>query len=253
MKKFIVSIIIIAVSGFILHATPETDTLFEKANKLYQQAEYESAIQLYSQIDSLGYKSADVYFNMANAFFRSNKLGKARLYYERALLISPSDEDIKANMEFLESMLSDRFDVVPEFFLKTWLRKIILGFHPDNWMIVSLIFFTIFLAGGMVYIFLRSAATRRIGFFVALISFLFSVSSYGLSYISYKKVSDPSTAVIMEASQVVKSAPRQSGKELFILHIGSKVYIENSIDTWKEIRISDGRKGWVPSESIEEI
>jgi len=253
MKRNILSLILIICAGFILKANPEVDTLFEKANNLYHQSEYESAIQVYAKIDSMGYQSPEVYFNMANSYFRSNKIGKARLYYERALLLDPSDEDISANMEFLESMLSDRFDIVPEFFVKTWARKIILGFHPNNWMIISLIFFTIFLLGGLVYIFLKSSSVRRIGFFVALPAFLLSVMCYGLSYISYHKVSEPQSAIIMEDSQVVRSAPRQSGKELFILHLGSKVHIENSIDTWNEIRISDGRKGWVPVESIEEI
>ncbi len=236
-----------------LEASPEVDTLFNQANKLYQQSEYEKAIGFYSKIDSLGYKSSEVYFNMANSYFRSNKLGKARLYYERALLISPSDEEINANLEFLESMLTDRFDMVPEFFIKTWLRKVILGLHPDKWMIISLILFTLFLIGGLIYIFIKSIAIRRIGILVAIVAFFLSTFSFGLSFISYQKVSEPLTAVIMEGGQVVKSAPRQSGKELFILHLGSKVYIENSIDTWKEIRISDGRKGWVPAESIEGI
>lgn len=253
MKRNLISFILLIVSGFMLEANPEVDTLFDQANKLYQQSEYENAISLYSKIDSLGYKSSEVYFNMANSYFRSNKLGKARLYYERALLISPSDADINANLEFLESMLTDRFDMVPEFFLKTWLRKIILGLHPNKWMIISLILFTLFLFGGLVYIFLKSVSIRRIGFFVGIMAFFLSILSFGLSFISYHKVSKPLTAVIMEGGQVIKSAPRQSGKELFILHLGSKVYIENSIDTWKEIRISDGRKGWVPAESIEGI
>ena len=57
----------------------------------------------------------------------------------------------------------------------------------------------------------------------------------------------------MSPSQTVKSAPRESGKDLFVLHEGTKVHIDNSLEGWDEITVSDGRKGWIPSTSLEEV
>jgi len=236
-----------------MFASPEVDSLYIQANDFYKEAKFEEALAIYKKVDSLGYESPEVYFNIANAYFRSNNPGHARLYYERAKLLDSGDPDINANLEFISTMLTDRFDEVPEFFLKTWLRKMVLGLHPDEWLIVSLILFSLFLLGGLFYIFFKSIAFRKAGFYIAIFSISFSIFTLLLSYISYQKVSDPSSAIIMEGSQNVKSAPRQSGKDLFILHEGTKVAIENSIDSWSEIRISDGRKGWVPDGSFEEI
>ena len=235
------------------HANPLADTLFIKANKLYQEGDYEKAVELYDKVDSLGLQSPELYFNTANAYFRSNKLGKARLYYERALILAPLDRDIKKNLSFLESLLSDRFEEVPELFLKTWMKAFFNLFHSDTWAIFSLIGFALFFTGGLVYIFVKAVTLRKTGFYAAIIFLLLSVSCFFISKYRFRTVNDPGTAIIMEGSQLVKSAPRQSGKDLFILHEGAKVWISNELDDWSEVLISDGRKGWVPRSAIEEI
>ena len=61
-------------------------------------------------------------------------------------------------------------------------------------------------------------------------------------------------AIIMSPSIVVRSTPSDSGTSLFVLHAGHKVDIkDNSMREWKEIRIEDGKVGWVPVSSIEVI
>ena len=61
-------------------------------------------------------------------------------------------------------------------------------------------------------------------------------------------------AIVMSPSITVKSTPNESGTDLFVLHEGTKVYIEdNSMKGWKEIRLEDGKKGWLPVSAIEVI
>ena len=252
MKKFLylvlLNIPILATAGNGL-----ADSIFTKANRLYQDGRYEEASMLYLGIDSIGLQSAEVYFNAANAFFRSNKLGKARVYYEKALLLDPSDRDIRANLTYLESMLADRFEEVPEFFLRTWIRSFFTLWHSNTWAVISLISFTLFLAGGFLYIFTRKPVIRKTGFYASIFFIFLSIVAFGVSKYNYRMTSEPGTAVIMEGSQVVRSSPRTSGKELFILHLGTKVWLENELDGWYEIRITDGRKGWIPEATLEKI
>ena len=113
MKKWF--FIVILMSGIQLMAQ-SPDSLFRKANNDYQNSDFEDAINLYLEIDSLGYHSAELYYNTGNAYFRSNKLGKARLYYEKAMLLKPNDDDIRNNLTYTESLLTDRFDEVPVLF-----------------------------------------------------------------------------------------------------------------------------------------
>lgn len=229
------------------------DSIFSRANQLYQEEAYEEAIENYLWIIDAGYESAELYFNAGNAYFRSNKLGKARLYYERAKLLDPKDGDIQANLEYTESLLTDRFEEVPELFIKRWFRSFINSMNSNGWLIFSLVFFSVFLLAAGAYIFIPSVKVKRLGFFGGVIFFLLTISSFILSTRQYQHQKDPEAAIVMEGSLTVKSAPRESGKDLFVLHEGTKVQLENYLDEWVEVKIADGRKGWVRIASIEEI
>ena len=228
----------------------QADSLFRQANEYYANADYEKAIDLYLKIDSLGYESSELYYNTGNAFFRSNKQGKARLYYERALNLNPSDEDINANLRYNESMLTDRFDEVPVLFFVRWYHSLLNLFSSDLWAYISLSFFILTLGGLFVYVFSGSGFWRRTGFYTGIISLFISLLSL---VFAFRQSNEKDAAIVMSPSLTVKSAPRNSGKDLFVLHEGSKIWVLNELEGWKEIRISDGRKGWIPAGQIEKI
>ncbi|MFW5645151.1 MAG: tetratricopeptide repeat protein [Bacteroidota bacterium] len=229
------------------------DSLFSVANELYQEEKYEEAIDTYLKIIQEEYESAALYYNLGNAYFHSNKLGKARLFYERAHLLEPSDEDVKANLEHVQSLLTDRFEAVPELFIKRWLNSLIHSFSSNTWLILCLIFFSLFLISASGYIFLSSLRMKKLGFYSGILLFFLSLISFVFATKQYYHQRDPGSAIVMDGSLVVKSAPRQSGKDLFVLHEGTKVWKENEVGEWTEIRISDGRQGWVRVSSIEEV
>ena len=77
-------------------------------------------------------------------------------------------------------------------------------------------------------------------------SLAFSVRNKSLVYNSHE-------AVIFAPSVNGKSSPDNSGTDLFVLHEGSKVTIEDNLGEWYEIKLSDGNKGWVPSICLEII
>lgn len=253
MKKVLVYILILlplAVSGV---DKPEADSLFTQANQLYQDEKYEEAIDRYLDILDSGFESAELYFNTGNAYFRSNKLGKARLFYERAKLLDPNDEDIQTNLAYTESLLTDRFEQVPQLFLKRWIKSLLNFLGSNGWLMVSLLFFVLFLVSALFYIFIPSVRVKKAGFFSGIVFFLITVATFLFSNRQYQYQKDPGAAIVMEGSLVVKSAPRESGKDLFILHEGTKVWMESDLGNWMEIRITDGRQGWVRTTAIEEI
>jgi tetratricopeptide (TPR) repeat protein len=233
--------------------TPEALVHFAKGNEFFQNGAYEKAIESYLRVDSMGFESPALYYNLGNSFFRSNKLGKARLYFEKALLMDPSDEDITKNLEFLESYLPDRFEKVPVLFHIRWIRWLIGVFSSDQWFRLSVFLFILFSAGLITFRTARTIAMKKAGFFSAIVFLVLSLSFYIFSGNRFRTVHNPGTAIIMVTSESVKSSPSTSGKELFILHEGTKVLTREKLDTWVEIVISDGRKGWIPAGSIEPV
>jgi tetratricopeptide (TPR) repeat protein len=229
------------------------DSLFNKANSFYQNGQYEEAIESYRSVINAGMESSTLYYNLANAYFRSNKLGEARLFYEKSLKLNPSDEDAQVNIVYLEGLLADRFEEVPVIFYKKWINSMFLFLNSNQWAYASMIFFAVSILSVVIYLLMQNTLLRKTGFYFAILFLVLCILSMTASWKLHNLLKNPETAVVTELSVNVKSAPRETGTGLFVLHEGAKVWLEDKTGGWQEIRLSDGRKGWVPDESIKPI
>jgi tetratricopeptide (TPR) repeat protein len=237
----------------IVPAKASPDSLFNKGNKLYQDGLYEEAIVSYGSVINEGFESDALYYNLANACFRSNKLGKARLYYEKSLKLNPSNEDAQENISYLEGLLADKFEEVPVIFFKKWIKSMVISRSSNQWAYASMLSFVLCILAILAYLLIRTRAIRKIGFYSSILFLFLSLSSMAASWKQHLLIRNPDAAVVTDLSVNAKSAPRETGTGLFILHEGAKVWLEDKTGGWQEIRLSDGRKGWVPAESIEAI
>jgi len=251
----IMRVILVAILWTVVTASSygAPDSLFFEGNKLYEEGNYEEAIEYYDRVMAEGYESPALYYNAGNAYYRSNKLGKARLYYEKALKLDPQDEDIKANLAYLQNFLVDKFNDIPVFFLKRWEQKLFSSLGTNRWAIISMVTFVLTLAAFSLYLLIKRSGVRKAGFFSGLILILVSVMGFFISMKQRKEIISPDEAIVTTVSVNVRSAPRETGTELFILHEGAKVWMEDNAGDWREIRLSDGRKGWLPENSVEVI
>ncbi len=231
--------------------TPEA--LWEQAAAAYNNANYDQAIEAYMAILSQGLHSAKLYYNLANAHFKKNELGKAILYYNRALRLKPGDEDIRHNLEYAESSTKDSIEEIPEFFLTTWVRAIRLTLSGNTWTILSLVMLALALGMALLFLLSQRLSLRKTGFYMmSAAALLFIVTT--LFAISDRKTNVGHTeAIVMSSSVSIKSSPDRAATELFVLHEGTKLTIGDTIEGWAEVRIADGRKGWIETSRIEKI
>ena len=95
---------------------------------------------------------------------------------------------------------------------------------------------------------------KKIGFSLAVIFLLFTVAGNMFADAQKDRLVNRTGAIVMQPTVTVKSTPNESGTDLFVLHEGTKVYInDNTMKGWKEVSLEDGNRGWVPTESIEVI
>jgi tetratricopeptide (TPR) repeat protein len=219
-------IILLAV---VTNAFGSSDTLYQKANGLYEDGEFEAALTLYHDILDSGYESPDLYYNMGNASFRSNSIGYAVLYYEKALKLDPSHQDAAHNLKFVSRYRVDAFEEVPEFFLRTWISSILL------------------------YLFTHGLALKKAGFFIALLGLLLFIFTLSSAVVQNREIKHPEHGIILSPSVTVRSTPSDSGTELFILHEGTRVRVNEEVTGWHNIRIIDGREGWIRDGEFETI
>ena len=235
-------------------ARAEEISAWDKAVSAYTEGRYDDACTLFENIAAEGIVDADLYYNLAGAYFKSGETGKAILYYERALRMDPSDPDIRYNLEFARATTRDEITPVPEFVLRTWMRKISYAFTANAWAVISIVLFA--LALGLVLLFLlgRSVASRRAGFFSAIAVLLLFALSLGFSLSLRKDALRTDEAIVIKAVSSVRSSPSEdSAKDLFILHEGTKVGILERVSGYDKISLSDGRQGWILDSDLEII
>ncbi len=246
-------IIILLFGNLGLSANMVPDSLLTKANKLYMDANFEQAAELYQTLVDSGYHNAELYYNLGNSYFKIEKPAYAILNYERAYRLKPNDEDIKFNLEYARTYTVDRIEPLPVFFLLKWYRGIRGVLTSNGWAWVSLFWIAATLAIALVFWFSFNPRTKRVAFSTGLLTIIFAVFSILFSIQEKERATLRNQAIIFQPVVTVKSSPGESANELFIIHSGTKVEITKAIGEWVEIRIADGNKGWIPSETLELI
>lgn len=252
MRRIIILTALLFVS--VVGAMAQTSTeRWEAGNKAYIEGNYNKAIEEYTAILDGGEYSMKLYYNLANAYFKTGANGKAILYYNKALRIAPSQEDIRHNLALAEAQTKDRIAVIPEFFLNRWLRTMRNSMSCTAWSVLSLVSFGILLAFALLFLLASRIRWRKVGFYGALCGFILFVALTSFAVSSRNDMLSHDEAIVMGTAISVKSSPDRSATDLFVLHEGTKVEVLTEVDEWVEVVIADGKKGWTERKNIEEI
>ena len=228
----------------------------QQADSAYMNGDYKSAIAVYEAIVERGGASADLYYNLGNCYYKSKQVAKSILNYERALKIDPSDSDIRFNLELARTKAIDKESLVSEIFLVTWFTWLKNCMSVDEWAMLALGCFILFLVAIAYNICSRNASTllRKLTFIVLIVTFVGAVLGNVFAKLQKDTLQNQNMAIIMNSSVTVKSTPNESGTDLFVLHEGRKVTItDNSMKQWVEIQLEDGNVGWIPRTVLEVI
>ena len=224
-----------------------------EADSAYARGEFQQAIKDYEALLKQG-ASADLYYNLGNAYYRTENITRAVLNYERALLLSPGDRDIRFNLQIAQSKTIDKIVPESEMFFFTWYKTLVNLMSVDGWARTSLVSLALVIILLLVYLFSDRIWLRKIGFFGGVVLLLLFVMSNVFAWQQKQNLLFRKGAIVITPSVTVKSTPANNGTDLFVLHEGTKVMItDSSMKGWKEIRIADGKEGWIESSQLEEI
>lgn len=231
----------------------ESNVLWKRAGRLYTAGDYNGAVATYDSIVNEGLESAELYYNLGCAYFKAGKSGKAILNYHRAQRLAPADEDVAYNLAYAESFVKDKIDAVPEFATTRLFGSAKNLMSVDGWGVLSLVMLGVVLVCTLLYLLSQRRSLRKAGFIVGIIAVVLMVCSVGLGASARKRLLSEDEAIILSTAAVVKASPERTGKDLFILHEGTKVEVLDTFGEWSEIRIADGNEGWIRYSSIEII
>lgn len=230
------------------------EEIFQQGNQLYQEEDYGGAIEAYQAVRSAGYESAALHYNLGNAYFKAGELGLSILEWERALALTPGDEDALANLRLARSLTADAIEPLPRFWLLSaiswwvqWLpRRVLVLLVGGAWLAAG--------AGVIARIWSRRPEVRRMASWLA-VAGMGVVFVFGTNLVVRELgIGQPDRAVILANVVQVRSAPADDDDlTLFEIHEGTRVRIEQRTGSWSEVVLDDGKVGWVPDDVFEVI
>ena len=228
-------------------------SLKQKADEAYSKGKYQEAIVNYEAALKKG-KSADLYYNLGNAYYRTDNVTRAVINYERAHLLAPGDKDINHNLEVARSKTIDNIQPGEKIFFKVWFEDIKTSMGIDTWATLSLISLVVALILFLVYLFVKQMTVRKVAFYLSLVLVVFFI--FGNVFASQLKdfATNSSAAIIVSPTVTAKKTPTDQAADVCVLHEGTRVEItDNALKGWYEIRLVDGREGWITDKDVEVI
>ena len=224
-----------------------------EADSAYARGQYQQAISDYEELLKGG-ASADIYYNLGNAYYRTENITRAVLNYERALLLSPGDRDIRFNLQLARSKTIDKIVPESEMFFITWYHSLVNLMSVDGWARLAIVSLALVIILSLLYLFSDRIWLRKVGFFGGTFLLVVFVLANIMAWQQKQNLLYRKGAIVTASSITVKGAPAKNGTDLFILHEGTKVIItDDAMKAWKKIRLADGKEGWIESQKIELI
>lgn len=229
------------------YAVAGNQRLWEQGNLYYQQGKYDSAIYSYEQIEG---RNTNVYYNLGNAYYKLNNIGGAILNYERALKADPKNNQAYENLYLTQTRINNRIQPVPRIFFIRWWNSLTQSNLANTYAILSVILFIVL----MVYY-----SSKRLGLFdINLPNQLFvAIAAMCLIFIvlgatAANKQVATDIAIVMENNASLMKQP-EYGNSSSLIPEGTKVNILKSKSDWYEVKLPDGRIGWMLKEDITKI
>jgi hypothetical protein len=232
----------------------QTTESFKQANDLYNSGYYKEAIGQYDSILASGQHSAELYFNLANCYYKLNEVGPSIFYYEKALQLAPDDLDILNNLGYAQKMTIDAIQEVPESGVSKLLNKTLNSLSVDGWAIrcVGLVFLFVVLFLG--YYLSYSEAKKRLFFVSSNVVLIALFVSLGLLFKKDSLDSNTHPAIIFVKETEIKTEPNLRSETSFTLHEGTKVLvIEDYNNDWSKIKLLNGETGWMSRSELKSL
>ena len=230
----------------------DAEAAFDLANAAYNEGDFASALQGYEDILT-EYRHFESEFNAGNAAYKLGELGRARLHYERAALLDPSNENLEANIALLKSKIVDRIAAVPQLGLSSWISSWVGPGRLLGWALWALTWWS---AAWLLWALRWRKESRdsrsTLAFLGAAALGLSLAGVWGARQCTLAS-QRPSQLVVMADRVDILSTPSSGGTVLFQLHEGARACILDRTNGWAEIQLDNGNVGWIPDSATEDV
>lgn len=239
----------ILISPISAAAPPDIAKLFSEGNSYYSREKFNDAVKAYEEAISRGYESGPLYYNLGNAYFKSNAPGKAILNYRRSERLEPLDADLKSNLEYVASLVKQRSGRAEINVLTRLFLALSRSFSIDSISVIYLVLFTLLFLWAVSFIFIKNIR-KGLGYvgIPVIVFFIMTAAVLGSKY--YDTVMHKE-AVIIAQNTNCKFEPFDDATTYFTLYEGEDVIVTSEKGVWAKVRRSDNKQGWIKKEAME--
>ncbi|MBQ0115442.1 MAG: tetratricopeptide repeat protein [Bacteroidales bacterium] len=229
-----------------------------QATQAYDNEAYNKALEIYLEQEKTA-TSSRLCYNIGNTYYRLKDNAHAILYYERALLLDPSNSDARFNLEFTreKAAISENSG---ETFFSQYIDSMVSHVSSNAWTVVAVLSFLLFLAAVVAYFVAENVTVRKFGFFGGATLLVCCVVANVCAFRMYHKAVGRSAAIVMAEKATLSSSPRQpkdKSEIAFELNQGTKVEITDSVKVqgvmWLNVETADLQHAWINNKDIEII
>ncbi len=221
-----------------------------KAEKLYSEKKYKEVIETYETILKEGWVSYKLYYNLGNAYYKNNELGKAIYNYELANKLQPNNKDIKTNLRIANEKTIDKIESKENFFIGVLKSGLVNSLSTNGWAWLSVFSLTGSLLLAFLFFTTKHLFLKRIGFFLSALSFIVFIGSMLLGFTALHDKQIVNFAIIIKHESKIHEEPTIDSKSKFNLHEGTKVNVLETNANWTNIKLENGNEGWVKTNEL---
>lgn len=224
--------------------------LLKKAEEAYDARKYKDAVAAYQELVDDGYKSWQLYFNLGNAYYRNDQLGRAIYCYELARKLNPNDEDIRINLGIASAKTIDKIDAKENFFINAVKTNVLSTFSTTTWAWYTIV--SLLLSALAFFLFVNSASTsaKRLSFVLASVMLIAFVLTYFFGYSALNAKVENKFAIVLVREVRIMNEPTAKATMKFNLHEGTKIRVVENNGDWLLIKLDNGNEGWVKSSEV---
>lgn len=245
MRRFIIILSAVASLAGISSTYAQSDTQFAKANQEFASGQFQEAIDDYEALARSGQWSANLFYDLGNAHFRTGDFGRAILNYERALALDPRHPEADANLRIARDE-ARALELAPGRVEHT-LRFLTL----NQYAITAAIAFWI----GVFGIATRFIAQRRSVGVIAMSILSLSIFALAATAIVWLDNGNKGHALAIVIGKDVEArvATADNANRVLALPPGSEVRIVSKRGDWIYAALPNNLRGWISAKSAENV
>jgi tetratricopeptide (TPR) repeat protein len=218
---------------------------FISALEAYKRGDFQQAVRQWEALADGGIVNGRLYYNLGNAYLKNNDLGRALLWYERALKLIPGDPDLRFNYEYARSLTRDAQEEGPSAWARIlffWKYQLSAGTLKILALGCNLVFWMLFSAWRLTH----RNGLRRMAWVAGLPALVLALTVTA----TYYEEAYLRQGIVLPEQVAVRSGLETTSTELFSLHAGARVRVVKDYNQHYQVHFSEDKIGWIDKDAV---